>query len=40
MYQGAKPVFIDSENDSWNMSPVALRKAFEKFEREELNLKQ
>ena len=34
MYQGAKPVFIDSENDSWNMSPVALRKAFEKFEGE------
>lgn len=34
MYQGAKPIFIDSENDSWNMSPVALRKAFEKFERE------
>lgn len=29
LYQGAIPVFIDSEPDSWNMSPVALRKAFE-----------
>ncbi|QAU35939.1 aminotransferase class I/II-fold pyridoxal phosphate-dependent enzyme [Janthinobacterium sp. 17J80-10] len=27
-YQGAEPVFIDSEPDSWNMSPVALEKAF------------
>ena len=40
MYQGAKPVFIDSENDSWNMSPVALRKAFENLRARELNLKQ
>lgn len=30
-YLGAKPVFIDSELDSWNMSPYALRKAFEKY---------
>ncbi|WP_281885462.1 DegT/DnrJ/EryC1/StrS aminotransferase family protein [Paenibacillus sp. YYML68] len=29
LYQGAEPVFIDSEPDSWNMSPVALRKALE-----------
>ncbi|PEB42765.1 aminotransferase class I/II-fold pyridoxal phosphate-dependent enzyme [Bacillus pseudomycoides] len=28
-YQGAEPIFIDSEPDTWNMSPVALRKAFE-----------
>lgn len=28
MYQGATPVFIDSEPDTWNMSPVALEKAF------------
>lgn len=28
MYQGAEPVFIDSEPQSWNMSPVALEKAF------------
>ncbi len=26
-YQGAKPVFVDSELDTWNMCPVALRKA-------------
>ena len=29
IYQGATPVFIDSEMSSWNMSPDALRKAFE-----------
>lgn len=28
LYQGAEPVFIDSEPESWNMSPVALQKAF------------
>lgn len=28
IYQGAEPVFIDSEPTSWNMSPVALEKAF------------
>lgn len=27
LYQGAKPVFIDSERDSWNMSPLALEQA-------------
>lgn len=32
MYEKAIPVFIDSEPDSWNMSPVALQKAFEAFE--------
>ncbi len=26
-YQGAKPVFVDSEPDSWNMSPEALEEA-------------
>lgn len=31
IYQGAIPVFIDSEMDSWNMSPDVLRKAFEKY---------
>ncbi len=30
-YEGAKPVFIDAEPDTWNMSPDALRKAFEKY---------
>lgn len=29
LYQGAHPVFIDSEPNTWNMSPQALRKAFE-----------
>ena len=28
-YLGAKPVFIGSEKDTWNMDPVALEKAFE-----------
>jgi len=28
LYLGAIPVFIDAELDSWNMSPVALEKAF------------
>lgn len=28
IYQGAEPVFIDSEPDTWNMSPDALEKAF------------
>lgn len=27
LYQGAVPVFIDSEPDTWNMSPQALEKA-------------
>ncbi len=30
-YEKAKPVFIDSEPDTWNMSPKALRKAFKKY---------
>lgn len=29
LYQGAEPIFIDSEPDSWNMSPRALKKAFQ-----------
>ena len=31
IYEGATPVFIDSESDTWNMDPNALRKAFEKY---------
>lgn len=31
VYQNATPVFIDSEPETWNMSPAALRKAFEKY---------
>lgn len=27
LYQGARPVFIDSEPESWNMSPLALERA-------------
>ncbi len=34
LYQGAHPVFIDSEPDTWNMSPIALKKAFEAAEKE------
>ncbi|MEK3760024.1 DegT/DnrJ/EryC1/StrS family aminotransferase [Paenibacillus sp. FSL P4-0338] len=29
LYQYANPVFIDSEPETWNMSPIALEKAFE-----------
>ena len=28
VYEGAVPVFIDTEYDTWNMDPVALEKAF------------
>lgn len=31
VYQNGTPVFIDSEPDTWNMSPEALKKAFEKY---------
>ena len=31
VYEGAKPVFIDSEESTWNMSPKALKRAFEKY---------
>lgn len=31
LYEKATPVFIDSEKDTWNMDPVALKKAFEKY---------
>ena len=30
-YEKATPVFIDSEEETWNMDPEALRKAFEKY---------
>ena len=29
LYQGATPVFVDSETDTWNMSPLLLKKAIE-----------
>jgi dTDP-4-amino-4,6-dideoxygalactose transaminase/CBS domain-containing protein len=33
MYQHATPVFIDSEPETWNMSPVALEKALAHYEK-------
>ena len=34
LYCGARPVFIDSEPETWNMSPVALERAFDWARRE------
>ena len=31
VYECGKPVFIDTEYDTWNMDPVALEKAFELY---------
>ena len=31
VYEKATPVFIDAEPDTWDMSPTALRRAFEKY---------
>ena len=31
VYEKATPVFIDSEKDTWNISPAALKKALEKY---------
>ncbi len=31
IYQNATPIFIDSEEETWNMDPKALEKAFEKY---------
>ena len=31
VYEGAMPIFIDTEYDTWNMDPVALEKAFELY---------
>lgn len=33
LYQAARPVFIDSEPESWNMSPAALARAFWEAEK-------
>lgn len=30
-YEGGRQIFIDSEEDTWNMDPVALEKAFELY---------
>lgn len=34
IYQGAEPVFLDSEFGTWNMSPAALAYAFDKYEKQ------
>lgn len=34
LYLGAEPVFIDSEPDTWNMSPQALERAFNESYKE------
>ena len=31
VYEGAEPIFIDAEAESWNMDPVALERAFELY---------
>ncbi len=31
LYEGATPIFIDSEYTTWNMDPLALKKAFELY---------
>lgn len=31
LYQGAVPIFVDSDAETWNMSPVHLRAALEKY---------
>lgn len=33
VYEGAEPVFIDSDEETWNMSPEALKRAFEKYDK-------
>lgn len=33
VYEKATPVFIDAEPDTWNMSPEALERAFEKYKK-------
>lgn len=39
IYQNAIPVFIDSEEDTWNMSPDALERAFKKYDTKGLRPK-
>lgn len=31
IYQGATPVFVDSDETTWNMDPIELRKALKKY---------
>ena len=39
LYQGATLVFIDSEEESWNMSPEALISAFDNAKRKVSSLR-
>ena len=39
LYLNAKPVFIDSEIETWNMCPQALEKAFQQYARQGLKPK-
>lgn len=39
LYEKAIPVFIDSEEETWNMDPEALKKAFEKYSRKGISPK-
>lgn len=32
LYEGAEPVFIDSDLETWNMNPAALERALEKYQ--------
>lgn len=32
LYEGAEPVFIDSDEETWNMNPAALERALEKYQ--------
>lgn len=34
IYENATPVFIDSDFETWNMSPKSLREAFEKYKKQ------
>ena len=34
LYQGGTPIFIDSEENSWNMCPIALKNALEELDKE------
>ena len=31
LYEGGTPVLVDSERETWNMDPAALKRAFEKY---------
>lgn len=39
VYQGAKPIFVDSESDTWNMCPEMLEKAIKDRQAKGKNIK-